>query len=125
MYKTYFKQNKYGAKRTEFNGRTFDSKFEAGVAHDLELRKRAKDILDYDCQYRIEAWAYTASGQKAFCVRHKVDFRLHHKDGTFELLEAKGFETADYKMRRKFLEKLWLPEHMDHFYTVVKQSQYR
>lgn len=90
------------------------------MAAELELRKKAKDILDYDCQYKIEAWAYTKSGLPAFKVSHKVDFRLHHNDGSFELLEVKGVETPDYRMRRRFLEKLWLPEHPDHFYTVVK-----
>lgn len=115
--------NKYGAKSTIFNGRRFDSKYEAGVAQELELRKQARNIFDYDCQYKIEAWAHTADGQKAFKVSHKVDFRIHHKDGSYELLEAKGIETADYKMRRKFLEYLWLPMHPDHIYTVVKQHR--
>lgn len=113
--------NKYGARRTEFNGKKYDSKFEAGVAQELELRKRAKDIKDYDTQYRIDAWAYRKDGTRAFCVKHKVDFRLHLNDGSYELLEAKGVETADYRMRRRFLEELWLPEHPDHIYTVIKQ----
>lgn len=117
--------NKYGAKKTYFNGRKFDSKFEASVAADLELRKKAGDIQDYECQYKIEAWAYHEDGIKAFKVSHKVDFRVHHNDDSYELIEAKGVETADYKMRRKFLEELWLPMHQDHTYTVVKQSGWR
>jgi uncharacterized Zn finger protein (UPF0148 family) len=116
-------RSKYGAKRTEFNGKKYDSKFEAGVAEELELRKRASDIKDYDTQFRIDAWAYRADGTKAFCVKHKVDFRVHHNDGSYELLEAKGVETADYRMRRRFLEELWLPEHKDHIYTVVRQGR--
>ena len=114
--------NKYGARKTEFNGKRYDSKFEASVAEELELRKQAKDILDYETQYKIEAWAYRENGLPAFKVGHKVDFRIHHKDGSFELYEAKGIETPDYKWRRKFLEELWLPDHLDHTYTVVKQS---
>lgn len=126
VYKTYFKQNKYGAKRTVAkDGIKRDSKFEAGVADDLFLRKESGDILDYDSQYKLEMWAYRKNGEQAFKVAHKVDFRIHHKDGSFELLEAKGVETADYKMRRKFLEELWLPDHLDHTYTVVKQRTYR
>lgn len=123
MYQTYFKKNKFNAKKTEFNGRKFDSKFEASVAEELELRKKAKDIKDYDCQYKIEAWAHLPDGTPAFKVSHKVDFRIHHNDGSYELYEAKGIETADYKMRRKFLEELWLPLHKDHTYSVVKQSK--
>lgn len=115
--------NKYGAKRTEFNGKKYDSKFEACVAEELELRKKAKDILDYDTQFKVEMWAYDQNGKKAMKVSHKVDFRIHHKDGSFELMEAKGVETADYKMRRKWLETFWLPFNLDHTYTVVKQRQ--
>lgn len=113
--------NKYGAKRTEFNGKKFDSKYEASVAQTLELRKTSKDILDYDTQYKVEMWAYDQNGKPAMKVSHKVDFRIHHRDGSFELLEAKGVETSDYKMRRKWLETFWLPFHLDHTYTVVKQ----
>lgn len=114
--------NKYGAKRTEFNGKKYDSKYEAGVAQTLELRKKAKDIKDYDIQYKVEMWAYLPDGTPAIKKCHKVDFRLHLNDGSFELLEAKGVETDDYRHRREFLEKLWLPLHKDHIYTVIKQK---
>lgn len=114
--------NKYGAKKTEFNGYRYDSKFEASVAQELELRKEAEDILDYDRQYKVEMWAYDQNGKQAMKVSHKVDFRIHHKDGSFELYEAKGVETSDYKMRRRWLETFWLPFNLDHTYTVIKQG---
>lgn len=114
--------NKYGAKRTEFKGKIYDSKFEASLAQELETRKQAKDIKDYETQYRIECWAYREDGSKAFQVRHKVDFRVLHNDNSYELMEAKGVETTDYKWRRKFLEEIWLPAHPDHTYTVIKQN---
>lgn len=114
--------NKYGAKRTEFKGKIYDSKFEAGVAAELETRKRAKDIKDYDTQYKVEIGVYRADGTPAFWVNHKVDFRIHHNDGSYELYEAKGVETTDYKWRRKLLEEIWLKENPDHIYTVIKQN---
>lgn len=117
------KTNKYGAKRTEWNGKMYDSKFEAETAWSLEIRKKSKDIKDYETQYKIICWAYDEHGNKAFEVKHKVDFRIHHNDGSFELLESKGIETPDYQWRRKFLEKIWLPNHLDHTYTVVKQNK--
>lgn len=116
--------NKFGAKKTlAKDGIKRDSKYEASVADELLLRKKAGDILDYDSQYKLEMWAHRSDGTPAFKVSHKVDFRIHHTDGSFELYEAKGIETADYRMRRRFLEELWLPEHLDHIYTVVKQSR--
>lgn len=118
--------NKYGAKRTEAkDGIKRDSKYEATIADELLLRKHAGDILDYDSQYKIEVPCYRQDGSVAFTVKHKVDFRIHHKDLSFELCEAKGMVTEDYRWRRKFLEEIWLPAHPDHIYTVVKQSHRR
>lgn len=113
--------NKFGAKKTEFNGRKYDSKFEAGVAQELDLRLKSGEITIIEPQFKVEMWAYRENGLPAFKVSHKIDFRVRLKDGSYELIEAKGVETADYKMRRKFLEKIWLPDHPDHTYTVVKQ----
>lgn len=117
--------NKYGAKRTEFNGRKYDSKFEAGVAQELELRLKAGEIVNIEPQYKIEAWCYRADGTPAFKVSHKVDFRVEYPDGSFGLVEAKGVETVDWRWRRKFLEHIWLPEHPDHTYEVIRQRGYR
>lgn len=115
--------NKYGAKRTVAqDGIKRDSKYEASVADSLLMRKKIGDIKDYESQYRVECWAYREDGTKAFVVKHKVDFRIHHNDGSFELLEAKGVVTSDYQWRRKCLEELWLPIHKDHIYTVIKQN---
>lgn len=126
MYKTYFKSNKYGAKRTTAkDGIKRDSKFEASVADDLLLRKKAKDIKDYESQFKVVMPIYNKHGKKVHEVSHKVDFRILHNDDSYELLEAKGVETTDYRFRRKLLEKLWLPENLDHTYTVVKQRSYR
>lgn len=117
--------NKYGAKRTEFNGKIYDSKFEASVASELETRKLAKDIKDYETQYRVDIPVHREDGLYGYTIRHKVDFRIHHNDGSFELYEAKGVETTDYKHRRRALEELWLPMHKDHIYTVIKQNSRR
>lgn len=116
--------NKYGAKKTKANdGIVRDSKYEATVADDLLFRKKVGDIKDYDTQYKVLMPIYNEHGKKVHEVYHKVDFRIHHNDGSFELLEAKGAETTDYRFRRKLLEKLWLPENKDHLYTVIKQNK--
>jgi hypothetical protein len=117
--------NKYNAKRTEFNGRMYDSRFEATIAQDLYLRQLADEIVAVEPQFKVEMWCYRADGQKAFKVSHKVDFRVEHLDGKFELIEAKGVVTTDYKWRRKFLESIWLPEHLDYIYTVMTKQGWR
>ena len=115
------KVNKYGAIKTEYNGAKYDSRFEASVARDLDIRLRAGEIKEWERQFKVEMWAYDCHGKRAMKVSHKIDFRVHEHDGSYTLLEAKGIETADYKMRRNWLEAFWLPENLDHVYMVVKE----
>lgn len=119
MYRTRYK--KFGNAKTDYNGSTYDSKFEAGVAQDLDLQKKAGMIKDWERQYKVECIPYNCHGEPVYKLKvsHKVDFRVHENDGTYTLVEAKGFETADYKRRRKWLELFWLPEHPDHEYQVI------
>lgn len=120
------KSNKYGAVKTVArDGLKRDSKFEASVADELWARKHAKDILDYESQFKVQMPIYDRLGEAVDWVSHKVDFRIHHLDGSYELYEAKGKETEDYKWRRRLLEKVWLPENPDHEYTVRKMNSYR
>jgi hypothetical protein len=114
--------NKYGAKKTEFNGKIYDSKFEASVASDLEMRKRIGDIKDYDTQFRLEVGVYDMFGNIICHKRHKVDFRTTNLDGSYTLIEAKGMINADYQWRRDIVVGIWLSEHKDYDYQVIKQN---
>lgn len=114
--------NKYGAKKQEFNGKIYDSKFEASVAQHLELMLKAKEIKAYDSQFRLTVWVYNAKGGRVIKKSHKVDFRLHNNDGSFSLWEAKGVITADYQWRRDVVVGIWLSEHPEYDYQVVKQG---
>ena len=73
----------------------FDSIFEANYAMALHLRKRAKDIKDWERQYPV---TIEANGKKILTT--KADFRIHHNDKGFEPVETKGFETPDYKIKQ-------------------------
>ena len=118
-YRTSYK--KYGNRRTEYNGVHYDSKFEASIAEDLDLRKKAGEIKDWERQFKIECMPYDVNGKSVpQCkVTHKVDFRVHENSGDFTLLEAKGPPTDDWKRRVKWLEFFWLPAHPDHEYQVI------
>lgn len=119
MYSVKRAGNKYRAVKCDFNGRRFDSKHEASVAMWLEAEKQQGLIKGYDCQFRVEMVAYDRHGKPVMRKNHRVDFRAHNNDGTFSLIEAKGFDTDDWKERRRWLEALWLPENPDHDYTVI------
>jgi hypothetical protein len=119
-YRTYFKPSNFNKHRTAGG---FDSRFERSIGDELQEQVDSGAIKAYDTQFMVEMIAYRKDGTPAIRKNHKVDFRIHHLDNSFELLEAKGIETDDYKIRRQFLLELWLPEHRDHYYTVVKQSK--
>jgi hypothetical protein len=113
-YLNWSRRNKYGAKRTEFAGKMYASKLEASVAEELELRKRGRDIKDWERQVKIDL---TVNGH--YITTHYVDFLVHHKDGSKELVEAKGVATPLWILKRRLLEAVYLPDHPDTTYTVV------
>lgn len=112
----YGSRNKYGNVRQTYNGFNYDSRAEAVQAAELDLRMRAKDIKGWDRQFGVEILAPDGT----LICKHRVDFRVEHNDGSFELVEVKGFDTADWRLKRKLLEKLWLPDNPGYRYSVVR-----
>jgi len=82
--KTYFKN----AKKQTYDGYLYDSKFEASVAQDLNLRVKAKELTHYERQVNLELIV------NGFIVcTYRIDFIAHHIDGTIKYIEAKGYPT--------------------------------
>lgn len=98
-YKNYQEKNtmksKYGAKKTNVDGITFDSKKEAEFYCDLKLQAAIGDI-DGFCMQPV---FILAPG-----LKYKADFIVFHKDGHFEIIDTKGFKTKEYIAKKKVLE---------------------
>jgi hypothetical protein len=92
--------NKYGAKRTEFGGRHYDSKHEAGIAGELELLRRAGEVIKIEPQVTYNL--YGKNGGRV-CT-HRPDFTVTFKDGHQEVWEAKGFPTPVWQLKLKLFE---------------------
>jgi hypothetical protein len=92
--------NKYGAKKTEFKGRLYDSKHEAGIAGEIELLRKAGVVTKVEPQQTFNL--YGKNGGK-ICT-HRPDFLLTFKDGHKEVWEAKGFWTPVYTIKLKLFE---------------------
>lgn len=103
------------AQKQTFNGKIFDSKFEAGQAQELELRKRAKDIKDYETQVEFPL---IVNGYKLGV--YIADFVIEHNDGEKEILEAKGFVGREFPMKWKLVEALYGDEYK---LTIVWQGK--
>ena len=94
------KANKYGAKRTEFQGRHYDSKHEAGVAGEVELLRRSGEVVKVEPQK-----GYDLHGKNGGKIcGHRPDFTLTFKDGHQEVWEAKGFPTPVWQLKLKLFE---------------------
>ncbi len=100
---------------TIYNGFPYDSAFEAQYAMSLDWRVKAKEIKSWDRPYSIPIYV---NGEHILTTR--VDFRIHENDGSFTLAETKGFETRDYKITKKSIEAVWLKEHPEYSYLLVK-----
>lgn len=116
-------RTKYRAQQTEYNGRIYASKFEARVAQDLDLRMKAGEFVKVEAQFRIPLYSYTANGEQIRLFAYVCDFRCTRPDGTYLLVEAKGFKTDIYKVKRKVLENIWLPDNPGYSFEEIERKE--
>lgn len=88
------KTNKYSAIKQTYGGYRYDSKFEASYAMDLDWRIKAKEVLSYQRQYRLDLVI-----KGVFWRSYKIDFRVETAEGWFEYVEVKGFPTQEWKQK--------------------------
>lgn len=95
-------RHKFGAVRTEVNGRTYASKFEASYAQQLHARKAAGEVIGWLEQVPL----HLPGG-----VRYTIDFLVFLADGTVQPVETKGAETEAWKVRHAVASEVypWLP----------------
>lgn len=122
MYRTSF-GSKYGNKKTEYNGRKYDSKLEARIAQELDLRLKAGEFVEIVPQFRIKLYVYLPDGKKADLFTYICDFRCERPDGTYLLAEAKGHITETYRTKRKILDLVWLRDHPEYEFEEIRQGR--
>lgn len=103
-------KNKFGAKRTEIDGISFDSKKEADRWGQLLLLQRAGEIRDLRRQVRIEligrdAPLRTRTGKPMIIT---IDFAYEDRRQSWATVyeDAKGIPTRDYEVRRAVAEAM-------------------
>ncbi|MDZ5782085.1 DUF1064 domain-containing protein [Marinococcus luteus] len=102
------KKHKYGTKKITVDGRSFDSKLEAGYYQQLLWLKQYGEITDFKLQPRyLLQEAFTKNGKTHRKIEYVADFEVEHKDGNLETVDVKGMETADFKLKRKLFEKMY------------------
>lgn len=108
------RKNKFSAKKTVVDGRTFDSQKEAARYTELKLLEKAGKITDLQLQVsfmlmtngkalRVRSDRYP-NGRKVKYVADFVYFDEILKESVIE--DVKGFKTRDYKLKRAIMENM-------------------
>lgn len=99
----YYKENRYyNTAKVKWGGQQFDSKFESQYAQELDLRKKAGDIKDYETQKTLGLYF-----NEYWICDYKMDFIIKHNDGTEEFVETKGWATPIFRLKWKVLEAIY------------------
>lgn len=96
------KVNKFSAKKVTVNGVSYDSQGEAALGTEIALMIRAGELVRVR---RQESVPLKVNG-KLICV-HRPDFIVELPAGGLEVWEFKGFETPDWKLKRKLFQALF------------------
>lgn len=116
----YYIQKKWtNAKKQEYNGYLYDSKFEASYAQELDLRLKAKDIKGYDRQVNLDL---IVNGY--LVCQYRIDFIVYHNDGTVEYVECKGRHFDTWRLKYKLFEALY-SEKPGVKLTIVQQGNFK
>lgn len=116
-------RNKYGAKKTEYKGIVYDSKWEAERAYQLDMLQRAGKIKDLEHQKRfiLQEGYINNKGQKIRPVSYIADFIYTAvKSGAKYVEDTKSpaTKTEAYRLKKKLFEYKY-PEYI--FIETYKQ----
>lgn len=92
------KQSKYNSRRTWVDGICFDSQKEAEFYQELKLRHEAGDILGFCRQPEFILQEGNAENR---AITYSADFIVFNLDGTFRIIDVKGFENQQWKRTYK------------------------
>lgn len=91
-------RHKFGAKRTEFGGRTYDSKKEAEYAAQLALEQRSGAVL-----FWLEQVPFRLQGG----VVYRLDFMVFESSGDVRCIEVKGMRTKEFNIKMKMMAEAY------------------
>ena len=105
MTKVVKKKNKYNATKTKIDGIKFDSIGESRRYAELKLLERAGAITALELQPRFELQpTFKKNGKTHRSITYTADFKYIDNKGNTIIEDFKGFETRDFKMRKKMFE---------------------
>jgi hypothetical protein len=97
---------KYNAKRTEIDGIEFHSAIEGEYYRHLKKQQEEGKIKEFELQpiFTLQE-GFKKNGKYIRPILYIADFKVYYNDGTIQIIDVKGYETADFKIKRKLFEK--------------------
>lgn len=97
---------KYGAKKVTVDGIRFDSKLESEYYLHLKEELDKGNIGGFELQPKFELQeSFRKRGILFRKIEYKADFKVLELDGSEVIVDVKGFETTDFKIKQKLFEK--------------------
>lgn len=93
------KKSKYGNRKTEADGKVYDSAREAKRHVELALMQKAGEIY---------GWAEQVTFLLPGGIKYRADFVILQRDGTFRVEHAKGMRTKEYQIKKKLMASIGL-----------------
>lgn len=95
-------KNKYNAKKTTIDDRTFDSKAEANYYLVLKEQREKGEIKAFSCQKEyVLIPAFTKHGKRFRKMSYIADFYIEPLQGEPYLVDVKGVLTDTFKLKYK------------------------
>ena len=91
-------RHKYKAVKTSFDGIKFDSKKEAKYYSELKLLQKSGEVVGFFRQVPL----HLPGG-----VKYVMDFLVFYVDGTCKGIEVKGYETPEWKIKKKIVDAVY------------------
>ena len=91
-------RHKFNARPTTYDGIRFDSKKEANYYLSLKMLKKSGEVLFFRRQVPIMLPGNT---------KYVVDFQVFYTDDRVEHVDVKGYETPEFKLKKKQVEALY------------------
>lgn len=94
--KSFRSKKKYHNQTKEYNGKWYDSKFEANFAEELDWRKKAGEIKEVIPQFKI-----SIDINDHHICNYFIDFKVINSDDSVTFYEVKGFVTQLWNLKWK------------------------
>lgn len=99
------KTGRIKAVKKTVDGVTFDSTMEANYYEYLKKEQAAGNVLRFELQPEYQLLdAYVKYGRKIRGIKYIADFLVEYADHSIIVVDVKGRETDDFKLKRKMFD---------------------